>query len=82
MGNLSKFAMMEKIIVKYLFEGKSQKEIAVLLKEQGIEPNSLSSIEKTLKNLKAQHDAKTMFHLGAILTIKKYIRGDRDYNLT
>lgn len=64
---------MEELIIKYLFEGKTQSEISNILKEQGIESNSLSSIEKTLRNLKDKHDAKTMFHLGAILTIKKYI---------
>ena len=64
---------MEEALIKYLFEGKTQVEIAELLKAEGIEPNSLSSIEKTLQRLRAKHKAGTMFHLGAILAIKKYI---------
>lgn len=65
---------LEELIIRYLLEGKTQLEIAAILKEQGIEPNSLSSIEKTLRKLKDEHGAKTMFHLGAIITIKRYIR--------
>jgi len=65
---------MEELIIQYLLEGKTQPEIAAILKERGIEPNSLSSIEKTLRKLKDEHGAKTMFHLGAIITIKRYIR--------
>lgn len=58
---------MEELIIKYLFEGKTQNEIADILKQQGVTPNSLSSIEKSLKKIKSQHKANTMFHLAAIL---------------
>lgn len=63
-----------KLLCQYLIEGYTQYEIANLLKEAGIVPNSLSSIEKEIKRLKEIHKAKTMCHLGAILTLKKYIR--------
>lgn len=65
---------MEEVIVKLLFEGKTQKEISNILKNRGLEPSGLSSIEKKLKEIKERHGAKTMFHLGAILAVKKYIR--------
>jgi len=64
----------EELIIQMLLEGKSQPEISQELKEMNFHPNSLSSIEKTLNSLKKQHNAKTLFHLGAIIAIKKYIR--------
>lgn len=63
----------KKLLPQYLIQGYTQYEIAMLLKEKNIVPNSLSSIEKEIKRLKEYHKAKTMCHLGAILTIKKYI---------
>ncbi|WP_289552808.1 hypothetical protein [Olivibacter sp. 47] len=48
-------------------DGKTQKEISIILKEQGVKPYSLSSIEKELKMIREWYDAKTMFHLGVIL---------------
>ena len=62
---------MENLIIKLLFEGKTQPEIAKELKAKGIKPNSLSSVEKKLKLIKAMHKAKTMFHLGVILSNKQ-----------
>lgn len=58
---------MEDLIIKYLKKGKSQREISDLLKQQNLEPNSLSFIEKFLKTLRAKYKAKTMFHLGFIM---------------
>lgn len=58
---------MEDLILKYLKEGKTQAEIAGILKQLEIQPNSLSSIEKHLKSIRKKHGAKTMFHLGFIL---------------
>jgi len=59
---------MEELIIKHLFAGKTQAEISQILKDQGIKPNSLSSIEKLLKRVKNQHKANTMFHLAVILS--------------
>jgi len=59
------------LIISYLSEGKTQAEIAVLLAEKGIKPNSLSHIEKLLKAVRKEYGASTMFHLGVILTTKK-----------
>ena len=59
---------MEENLIKYLFEGKTQAEIAELFKKDGIKPCSLSSIEKLLKKVKKQYKAGTMFHLGVILS--------------
>lgn len=61
---------MENLIIELLFEGKTQAEIAEILKQKGITPNSLSSVEKKLKLIKAIYKAKTMFHLGVILSNK------------
>jgi Mg2+/Co2+ transporter CorC len=59
---------MEKdLILKYLSEGKTQCEISELLKASNITPNSLSHIEKTLKEIRQQYNAKTIFHLAVIL---------------
>lgn len=62
---------MDKIIIKYLKEGYSQDEIAQLLKNQNLTPNSLSSIEKTIKKIKKKNNARTMFHLAWILSKKE-----------
>lgn len=58
----------EDIILQYLAEGKTQSEVAGLLKLNGIKPNSLSYIEKKLKAIRKQHNAKTIFHLAVILS--------------
>jgi hypothetical protein len=62
---------MEELVIKYLSEGLNQIEIAERLKKDNIQPNSLSSIEKTLKVIRTKYKAKTMFHLGVILTRTK-----------
>ena len=56
-------------ILELLKEGFSQNEIADILKAEGFQPNSLSSVEKKLKQIKDEYEAKTLFHL-AILLIK------------
>ena len=67
-------ANFRKLLIQHLIEGYKQPEIAKIFKDKNIQPNSLSSIEKEIKRLKEVHQAKTMCHLGAILTIKKYIK--------
>jgi len=59
---------MEELLIKYLAVGKTQPEIVAIFKAERIEPSSLSSIEKALKKIKKEHNAKTMFHLGVILS--------------
>lgn len=61
------------IVLQKLIEGYTQPQISVILKRKGVIPNSLSSIEKEINRLKLKHKAKTMCHLGAIITLKKYI---------
>lgn len=63
----------EKLIIDALLEGKTQYDMAIEFQQKGVIPCSLSSIEKTLKELRRVHKAKTMFHLGAIITLKRYI---------
>lgn len=62
-----KIMEIEDVIIAFLKVGLTQAQIAVKLKANGMHPNSLSSIEKTLKELRKKHGAKTMFHLGYIL---------------
>jgi len=62
---------MEELLIKYLFEGKNQIEIAELLQSEGIKPNSLSSVEKALKRIREKYNANTMFHLAVILAKQK-----------
>jgi len=69
----SDMSTFKNLLIQHLIEGYTQLEISNIFKEQNIIPNSLSSIEKEIKRLKDFHKAKTMCHLGAILTIKKYI---------
>ncbi len=75
-NNLNRLDL-EELIIQHLLEGKTQIQISTTFKEQGIEPNSLSYIEKTIKILRETHRAKTMFHLGAILMLKRHIRSSR-----
>ena len=59
---------METLLLKYLSKGKTQNEIAAIFKKKNIMPNSLISIEKALKEIKKKYNAKTMFHLGIIIS--------------
>ncbi len=64
---------MEKLIIKYLQEGLNQVEISEKLKNDGIKPSSLSSVEKRLNKIKEFYEAKTLFHLACILYNKKLL---------
>jgi hypothetical protein len=66
----------EDLIINHLKAGKTQAQISDILKSESITPNSLSSIEKTLKSIRAKHCAKTMFHLGVILSNKNENRNE------
>lgn len=55
------------LIIKYLKVGLTQKEISEELVKKGIKPNSVSYIEKEIRKIKKQYNAKTIFHLGYIL---------------
>lgn len=68
------------LIIKYLQEGLSQPEIAEKLKENKITPNSLSSVEKRLKQIKEFYQAKSMFHLACILHNKKKLENTDSRN--
>jgi len=58
--------LVEFSIIKLLSEGIFQKDMTEILKEKSIKPNSLSSVEKTLNNLKETFAAKSNEHLIAI----------------
>ena len=62
------------LIIDYLKDGLSQKQIAGKLKDLNIEPNSLSSVEKKLRTLREIYEAKTLFHLACILHNKKVLK--------
>lgn len=63
--------IVERLIINFLREGYNQFEISEKLKEKDIKPNSLSSVEKRLKKIRAEYGAKTMFHLAIILSQKE-----------
>ncbi|MPS66834.1 hypothetical protein [Chryseobacterium sp.] len=56
------------LIINYLKDGLAQPEIAEKLREKGIKPNSLSSIEKRIKQMRDYYNAKTLVHLAFILS--------------
>lgn len=58
------------LLINQLMQGYGQSEISKMFYESGIQPNSVSSIEKEIKRLKNENNAKSMFHLGAILASK------------
>lgn len=64
MPTLTKF---EKLLIKKLSEGKSQREVSEELYNERIKPNSLSTIEKHISELRAKFGAKNMFHLGVMV---------------
>ncbi|QXP78290.1 MULTISPECIES: DNA-binding response regulator [Winogradskyella] len=53
-------------LLKMLSQGLSQDEISTSMKFQGIQPNSLSTIEKRLNKLKEQFKASNAIHLISI----------------
>lgn len=57
----------DRLILEYLKEGRTQAEISDLLKSLDIKPNSLSIIEKRLKAIRERFNAKSNFHLAVIL---------------
>lgn len=56
-----------KIIINFLRDGLTQKEIAEALQKMDYKPNSLSSVEKYLKVMRKEYGAQTMFHLAILL---------------
>lgn len=54
------------LLLQHLASGISQEEIAILFKQKGINPSSLSTVEKRIAILKDQFKAKNMVHLIAI----------------
>lgn len=63
----------EKLIIEYLQAGLTQQEVSERFKKDGINPNSLSSIEKQINKIKEFYEAKTLFHLACILYNKKVL---------
>lgn len=61
---------LDKQIAKCLSVGMTQDEISKHFKAQSITPNSVSIIEKKIKQMKADHGANTLFHLAVILKKK------------
>ena len=60
-------------LIRLLSEGKSQSQISRLLRNQGVQPSSISSIEKRLNRLKDQFLANNTVHLVSILKDHKFI---------
>lgn len=64
---------LEKLIAQSLAAGLTQREISELFKKQNITPNSVSVIEKKIKEMKGKNKANTLFHLAVILRKKGII---------
>ena len=54
------------LLIKYLSQGISQENMETVFKQNGISPNSKSSIEKHLNKLKIYFKANNTVHLVAI----------------
>jgi len=61
--NMAQVEEIDLLIIKHLCEGKTQEEISVTFQQKDIRPNSVSTIEKRLKNLKEDFSAKTNIEL-------------------
>lgn len=57
----------EERIIELLLSDHMEKDIPAILKQEGIKPSSLSSVEKILNRLKKKHKVTTMFSLGIVL---------------
>lgn len=55
------------LVLKHLSLGLSQDQISQQLKNDGVSPNSLSTIEKRLNKLRIQFKANNAIHLVAIV---------------
>jgi len=65
-------------VVKLLKEGLTQKEIAIHFQELNIKPNSLSMIEKYLKEIRESYGARTLFHLACIMNDNNELNLDEE----
>lgn len=65
---------LEELIIKALAAGLIQPEIVELFKKQNITPNSPSIIEKTIRRIREEHKANTLFQLALILQKKGLIK--------
>lgn len=63
----------DKFILNGLANGWTQSDISNGLKNRFIKPNSISFVEKRIRELKSKHEAKTLFHLAIIVQLKKII---------
>lgn len=65
-------------ILLMLKDGYTQDQIAHALEELEIKPNSLSSVEKILKDIRKTYGAKTLFQLACMLCEVGYFEDDED----
>lgn len=66
------------IILCLLKKGYSQLEIHQILKQADIKPNSVSLIEKILKEVRTKYNARSLFQLACILMENKEFCFDDD----
>jgi DNA-binding NarL/FixJ family response regulator len=67
--NIAQVEEIDLLILRQLCNGKTQEEISREFQNNGIKPNSISTIEKRLKNLREDFSAKTNIEL--VLTFKE-----------
>jgi hypothetical protein len=68
----------ERRILLMLKDGYTQDQVSHELKELEIRPNSVSSVEKILKDIRKEYGAITMFQLACILYDDNYFDDDED----
>jgi len=61
--NMTQVEEIDLQIIKHLCEGKTQEEISLFFQQKDIRPNSVSTIEKRLKNLREDFSVKTNIEL-------------------
>jgi len=64
-ANLHEFNDFDRAVIRLLADGKQKKDIPFYLEQQGIIPNSLSSIEKRLNLIRSVYNFKTDLQLMA-----------------
>lgn len=68
----------ERRILVMLKDGYTQDQVSHELKELEIKPNSVSSVEKILKDIRKTYGAITLFQLACMLVDEGYFEDDED----
>ena len=62
---------MRRMLKVYLKKGYTTREISETLKNRGISPNSIATVESELRHLRKEYRASNMFQLGYMMGREK-----------